>query len=233
MKGRRVMASSIQISGQHEPDYDEILTPEALAFIEQLHRHFEPRRQEILQARAVRQAEINDGGALGFLDETAGVREADWQVAPAPADLNNRRVEITGPAERKMIINALNCGANVFMADFEDALSPTWDNLVRGQLNLRDAVRRTISFENPDGRQYSLNDDIATLVIRPRGWHLWERHLLVDGQPLAGGIVDFGLYFFHNAQELLVRGSGPYFYLPKTQSHREARLWNDIFNEAQ
>jgi len=225
--------AGIQISGPATLEYDEILTPEALAFVAQLHRAFEPRRQALLQARAARQDEINGGATLGFLDSTADVREADWHVAPAPADLNDRRVEITGPAERKMIINALNCGANVFMADFEDALSPTWDNLVLGQLNLRDAVRRTISFENPDGRQYRLNDEIATLVVRPRGWHLWEQHLTIDGTPVAGAIFDFGLYFFHNAAELLMRGSGPYFYLPKMQSHLEARLWNDIFNTAQ
>ena len=233
MKGQTTVEQAVQINAHHEPEYDEILTPEAIAFIERLQRTFEPRRQEILQARAERQAEINAGGALGFLDHTTPIREADWIVAPAPSDLNDRRVEITGPAERKMIINALNSGAKVFMADFEDALSPTWDNLVRGQLNLRDAVRRTISFENPDGRQYRLNDVTATLVVRPRGWHLWERHVLVDGAPVSGGIFDFGLYFFHNAQELLARGSGPYFYLPKTQSHLEARLWNDIFNAAQ
>ena len=227
------MPEVVQVCGQHESDYDEILTPEALAFVERLHRRFEPRRQEILQARAARQAEINDGGALGFLDHTTQIRESAWTVAPAPSDLNDRRVEITGPAERKMIINALNSGAKVFMADFEDALSPTWDNVVRGQLNLRDAVRRTISFENPDGRQYRLNDEIATLVVRPRGWHLWEQHLLIDGQPVSGGLFDFGLYFFHNARELLERGSGPYFYLPKTESHLEARLWNDVFIEAQ
>ncbi|HEX3723172.1 MAG TPA: malate synthase A [Nitrolancea sp.] len=227
------MVEVAQLRGRRDPDYDEILTPEALAFVERLHRRFEPRRREILQARAERQAEINDGGALGFLDHTTQIRESEWTVAPAPSDLNDRRVEITGPAERKMIINALNSGAKVFMADFEDALSPTWDNVVRGQLNLRDAVRRTISFENPDGRQYHLNDEIATLVVRPRGWHLWERHLLVDGEPVAGGLFDFGLYFFHNARELLLRGSGPYFYLPKTESHLEARLWNDVFVDAQ
>jgi malate synthase len=227
------MVEVAQLRGRRDPDYDEILSPEALAFVERLHRRFEPRRREILQARAERQAEINDGGALGFLDHTTQIRESEWTVAPAPSDLNDRRVEITGPAERKMIINALNSGAKVFMADFEDALSPTWDNVVRGQLNLRDAVRRTISFENPDGRQYHLNDEIATLVVRPRGWHLWERHLLVDGEPVAGGLFDFGLYFFHNARELLLRGSGPYFYLPKTESHLEARLWNDVFVDAQ
>ncbi|MCS7052005.1 MAG: malate synthase A, partial [Thermomicrobium sp.] len=168
-----------------------------------------------------------------FLPETKQIRESDWRVAPTPADLQDRRVEITGPVDRKMMINALNSGARVFMADFEDALSPTWSNVVQGQINLRDAVRRTIAYESPDGRVYRLVERPATLVVRPRGWHLVERHVLVDGEPISASLFDFGLYFFHNAHELLARGSGPYFYLPKLESHLEARLWNDVFLFAQ
>jgi malate synthase len=214
---------------------EHILTPEALAFVADLHRHFNPRRQELLRAREERQATVDaEGrGALGFLSETQSVREANWRVAPAPDDLQDRRVEITGPCDRKMVINALNSGAKVFMADLEDASSPTWNNVVEGQQNLFDAVRRTISFQNPDGREYQLNPETATLLVRPRGWHLDERHITVDGDPVSGSLVDFGLYMFHNARELLERGTGPYFYLPKLQSHHEARLWNDVFNHAQ
>jgi len=228
-----MMANGIRVVGPMTSEYAEILTPEALAFVERLHREFNPRREELLRLRQERQAKILAGGTLDFLPETRDVREGEWSVAPAPADLNDRRVEITGPVDRKMIINALNSGAKVFMADFEDANSPTWANVVEGQRNLRDAVRRTISFENPDGRRYELRDEIATLVVRPRGWHLVERHVEVDGQPISASLFDFGLYFFHNAAELIARGSGPYFYLPKLQGHLEARLWNDVFRSAQ
>jgi malate synthase len=227
------MTGSIAVTGELRAGYDEILTTDALAFVERLQAEFGPRRLELLDARAARQARIDAGEELDFLPETAPVRDADWTVAPAPADLNDRRVEITGPVDRKMVINALNCGAKVFMADFEDANSPTWDNVVQGQINLRDAIRRTISFDNPDGRRYELNEDTATLVVRPRGWHLYERHVALGGQPVSASLFDFGLYMFHNARELLERGSGPYFYLPKLQGHREARLWNDVFVFAQ
>ncbi len=220
----------VEVLGPVASDLATILTPEALGFLARLHRTFEGRRQELLRRRQERQQELDAGRLPDFLPETEHIRTGDWQVAPIPQD---RRVEITGPTDRKMIINALNSGARVFMADLEDANSPTWDNMVRGQLNLRDAVRREIEFANPDGRQYRLNAETATLFVRPRGWHLSEKHLLVDGQPMSGSLFDFGLYFFHNARELLERGTGPYFYLPKLESHLEARLWNDVFNLAQ
>jgi malate synthase len=224
------MDGGVEILGSVDQGQQEILAPEALAFVADLHRRFDGRRRELLAAREARQAAIDAGDErLGFLPETAAVRDGAWTVAPAPADLDDRRVEITGPCDRKMVINALNSGARVFMADLEDASSPTWHNVVDGQLNLRDAVRRSISFQNPDGRAYRLNDQTATLVVRPRGWHLPERHLRIDGAEASGSLVDFGLYFFHNAAELGGRGSGPYFYLPKLQSHLEARLWNDVF----
>ena len=227
------VTTGINIRGETAPEHAGSLTPEALAFVADLHRRFNPRRLELLNARDERQAAIDAGAELGFLPETQSVRDADWQVAPTPADLQDRRVEITGPCDRKMVINALNSGARVFMADLEDASSPTWHNVVDGQLNLYDAVRRTIAFQNPDGREYALETETATLLVRPRGWHLDERHITVDGEPVSGSLVDFGLYFFHNAKELIDRGSGPYFYLPKLQSHREARLWNDVFTHAQ
>ena len=212
----------------------EILTPEALAFIEKLARQFQPTRAQLLAKRVARQKEIDDGAMPDFLAATQSIRDdKSWRVASIPADLQDRRTEITGPVDRKMVINALNSGAKVFMADFEDATSPTWKNLIEGQANLRDAVRRTISFTNPDGKQYQLNEKTATLLVRPRGWHLPEKHVLIDGQPISGSLFDFGLYFFHNTAELLKRGSGPYFYLPKMESHLEARLWNDVFNFAQ
>jgi malate synthase len=211
----------------------EILTPDALAFIAGLQRQFNPTRERLLAARAERQATLDAGELPGFLSETRSVREGEWQVAPAPRDLEDRRVEITGPVDRKMIINALNSGARVFMADFEDATSPAWNNLVEGQANLIDAIERSINFANPDGRVYRLNDDAATLLVRPRGWHLPENHVLVDGQPISGSLFDFGLYIFHNGRRLLEKGSGPYFYLPKLESHLEARLWNDVFLSAQ
>jgi malate synthase len=212
---------------------DRVLTPDALDFLARLEREFGDRRRGLLADRVDRQAAIAAGARPGFLDETADVRAGDWRVAPAPADLEDRRVEITGPVERKMMINALNSGARVFMADLEDSLSPTGANILDGQVNLMDAVRRTIAFTNPDGKQYALGDTLATLVVRPRGWHLPEKHLTMDGRPLSGSLVDFGLYMFHNAAELVRRGTGPYFYLAKLEDHREARLWNEVFLRAQ
>jgi malate synthase len=212
---------------------EEVLTDEALAFVTGLHEKFEGTRQELLRRRAERMARLLDGGTLDFLDETRAIREGDWSVAPPPPDLQDRRVEITGPTSRKMVINALNSGARGFMADFEDSNSPYWRNMIEGQQNLTDAIEGTIEFTSPDGREYRLGDEVATLLVRPRGWHLPEKHLTLDGQPVAGAFVDFGLYFFHNARRVLDKGSGPYFYLPKTESHLEARLWNDVFNHAQ
>jgi malate synthase len=225
--------SGLEIRGPLQPGYGEILTPEACAFLAGLFREFEPRRQELLRRRDARQAEIDSGVLPDFLASTKEVREAQWKVASIPADMLDRRTEITGPVDRKMVINALNSGAKVFMADFEDATSPTWDNLLEGQINLRDAVRRTISFTSPEGKAYKLADKTATLIVRPRGWHLPDKHVFLDGKPVSGSLLDFGLYFFHNASELLARGSGPYFYLPKLESHLEARLWNDVFVRAQ
>ena len=210
-----------------------VLSKPALAFVEELHRTFEPRRQELLKKRAERYRKLAAGDSFDFLPETAKVRSGDWRVAATPADLQKRHVEITGPVERKMMINALNSGADVFMADFEDALSPTWSNVVQGHLNLMDAVRRKLTFTSPEGKTYKLNEKLATLLVRPRGWHLPEKHLEADGKPIAGAFADFGLYFFHNARETLDRGTGPYFYLPKMESHLEARLWNDVFVLAQ
>jgi malate synthase len=219
------------------PRQDEVLTDAALAFAGELHRQFTPRRNELLARRGERRAEIARTSTLDFLPETAAIRADDsWKVAPAPAALNDRRVEITGPTDRKMTINALNSGARVWLADFEDASAPTWENVVLGQLNLTDAYERRIDFTDPkSGKSYALKsaDDLATVVMRPRGWHLEERHLQVDGVSVPGALVDFGLYFFHNAQRLIDLGKGPYFYLPKTESHLEARLWNDIFVFAQ
>jgi malate synthase len=210
--------------------YPEILTPEAVAFVVGLQRTFNEHRKTLLQARVARQKRLDAGERPDFLQETKGIRESEWTVAPLPKDLLDRRVEITGPVDRKMIINALNSGAKVFMADFEDSTTPTWDNVMDGQLNLRDAVRRTITFEDEKtGKSYKLIEKPAVLFVRPRGWHLEERHVIVDGEPMSGSLFDFGLYAFHNAKELLARGSGPYFYLPKMESHLEARLWNDVF----
>ena len=222
-----------QIRGPNVDGIERVLTQDALEFLARLHHEFEPRRQQVLAARRERAARMAAGESLDFLAETADVRESDWSVAPAPADLDDRRVEITGPAEAKMAINALNSGAKVFMADFEDALSPTWANVVGGQAALQDAVRRTLQFRSPEGKEYRLGDSLATLVVRPRGWHLVERHVEVDGQPMSGSLFDFGLFLLHNGAETLARGSGPYFYLPKLQSHREARLWNEVFLWAQ
>ncbi|MFF3942909.1 malate synthase A [Streptomyces phaeofaciens] len=219
------------------PRQEEVLTEEALAFVAELHRRFTPRRDELLARRAVRRAEIARTSTLDFLPETAAIRADDsWRVAPSPAALDDRRVEITGPTDRKMTINALNSGARVWLADFEDASAPTWENVVLGQLNLIDAYTRNIDFTDPNsGKSYALKDaaELATVVMRPRGWHLDERHLKVDGEQVPGALVDFGLYFFHNARRLLDLGKGPYFYLPKTESHLEARLWNDVFVFAQ
>ncbi|MFJ9792963.1 malate synthase A [Streptomyces globosus] len=218
------------------PRQDEVLTEAALTFVAELHRRFTPRRDELLARRAARRAEIARTSHLDFLPDTAQVREGEWQVAPAPAALNDRRVEITGPTDRKMTVNALNSGARVWLADFEDASAPTWENVVLGQLNLIDAYERRIDFTDPrTGKSYALKpaEQLATVVMRPRGWHLEERHLTVDGRAVPGALVDFGLYFFHNAQRLIDLGKGPYFYLPKTESHLEARLWNDIFVFAQ
>jgi malate synthase len=222
-----------RVTGSSVPGIERVLTPDALDFLARLHREFEPRRQEILAARADRAARVAAGERLDFLAETAQVRESDWSVAAAPTDFDDRRVEITGPADAKMTINALNSGAKVFMADFEDSLSPTWANVVAGQMAMQDAVRRTLSFTSPEGKEYTLGDSPATLVVRPRGWHLVERHLEVDGDPMSGSLFDFGLYLLHNGLESLNRGSGPYLYLPKMQSHLEARLWNDVFLWAQ
>jgi malate synthase len=233
LEGSATMPVTVDVQAPVPAGAEQILSSEALRFIGALHEQFGARRAEVLNRRDARAQELAGGAALGFLAETESVRSGDWAVAPAPADLNDRRVEITGPVDRKMMINALNSGAKVFMADLEDATSPTWANVIEGQQNISDAIRRTITFQNPDGRTYQLNDTIATLVIRPRGWHLPERHILVDGQPASASLVDFGLCFFHNAKELLARGSGPYFYLPKLQSHLEARLWNDVFTFAQ
>jgi malate synthase len=224
--GVRILAPSL-------PESAQILTPQALALLATLHREFEARRVEALRQRVARQAELDAGKRYDFLAETQGIRESDWTVAPIPADLLDRRVEITGPVDRKMIINALNSGARVYMADFEDANSPLWENCVQGQVNLSDAVRRTITFASAEGKEYRLNEKTATLLVRPRGWHLVEKHLEVDGAPISASLFDFGLYFFHNAHELIQRGSGPYFYLPKMESHLEARLWNEVFVRAQ
>jgi malate synthase len=226
MKSMATIATPNEVEAQ-------ILTPQASLFLTKMAREFEPRRCELLQGRQTRQRQIDAGRMPDFLPETAHVRESSWTVAPIPQDLLDRRVEITGPVDRKMIINALNSGANVFMADFEDSNSPTWMNNIEGQANLRDAIEETISFVNPEGKRYELNDRVATLLVRPRGWHLLERHFLVDGKPISASLFDFGLYFFHNAQRLIVKGTGPYFYLPKIENHLEARLWNDVFRFAQ
>jgi malate synthase len=227
------VSEGIEVRGAELAERARVLTPEALAFVARLHREFQPRREDLLKQRAVRQAALERGDRPEFLADTADIRAADWRVAPAPADLNERRVEITGPAERKMIINALNSGASCFMADFEDSLSPTWENVIDGQAALMDAVRRTLEFRSPEGKEYRLGDRLATLLVRPRGWHLTEYHITVDGEPVSGSLMDFGLFLFHNARELLARGSGPYFYLPKLESHLEARLWNEVFVLAQ
>ena len=228
-----IYGAGVEITGRVTPEYAEILTPEAVAFAAKLQRAFGERRAKLLARRAQRQAELDAGKLPEFLPETHAIREGDWMCAPVAADIVDRRVEITGPVDRKMIVNALNSGASVFMADFEDANTPKWDNNLQGHLNLRDAIRRKVDFTTPEGKQYRLNEKTAALFVRPRGWHLPEKHVTVDGTPISGGIFDFALYFFHNAKALVANGSGPYFYLPKLESHLEARLWNDVFVLAQ
>lgn len=228
-------ATTVEIAGPDVEHAQKVLTPDALAFLQAMHERFRDRRNELLKARTQRRNEVAKTGTLDFLAETKSVRDGDWKVASAPEDLKDRRVEITGPTEPKMAINAMNSGAKVWLADLEDANTPHWRNVIGGQDVLMEITRRTLAFTSPDGKEYSLRQDIplATVVMRPRGWHLDERHLLIGGEPAVGAFVDFGLYFFHNAKELLSRGSGPYFYLPKTESHLEARLWNDVFVFAQ
>ena len=227
-------AAGVEVRGRPLPRSDEVLSTPALEFVARLHREFNPVRLRLLEQRRQRQARLDAGQLPDFLTETRHIRDGDWKVAPITnRDLQKRWVELTGPTDRKMLINALNSGADVYMADFEDANTPTWQNMVDGQVNVADAVARTISFENPDGRTYRLNDQTATLLVRPRGWHLPEKHVLIDGQPVAGALFDFGLFFFHTARKLIERGSGPYFYLPKLEGHREAGLWNDVFQFAQ
>jgi malate synthase len=221
------------IAGPMNEAQRRILTPEAIRFVTKLCCAFEPRRQRLLEARRQRQIEIDAGIMPDFPAETHEIREAEWSIAPVPADLSDRRVEITGPTSRKMIINALNSGAKVFMADFEDSNSPTWQNLLEGQMNLRDAVNGSITYEGPEGKRYEMCDEPATLMVRPRGWHLDEKHFLIEGEPVSASLFDFGLFFFHNARTLISNGSGPYFYLPKLESRHEARLWNDVFIMAQ
>ena len=226
--------SAPEVRGKDFNRQEEILTAPAINFLAQLEREFSDTRRSLLQKRVVRQAEIDAGIRPDFLESSKSIRTvASWKIAKVPADLENRRVEITGPTDRKMMINALNSGANIFMADFEDANSPTWENLVQGQINLIDAINRDLALTTPEGKQYRLNEKVATLIVRPRGWHLEEKHVLVNGRPMSGSLFDFGLYFFHNSRKLLKDGSGPYFYLPKLESHEEARLWNDVFILAQ
>jgi malate synthase len=232
MDPRIILPAGMEIKAPLLPEYGRVLTPEALAFVAKLARRFGPRRLELLEARAERQRQFDAGIMPDFLPETKAIRESDWKVADQPRDLQDRRVEITGPTDRKMVINALNCGAATFMADLEDANCPTWDSMVSGQANLMDAVRRDISFEQ-SGKLYRLNEKTAVLIPRPRGWHLDEKHVTLDGEPVSGALFDFGLNFFHNAGELLAHASGPYYYLPKMESHLEARLWNDVFVFAQ
>jgi len=222
------VAEEIQIRGPKVEGFDRILTPEALRFVAGIHRKFNPTREQLLRRRQERQRELDAGALPEFLPSTRPVRESEWKIAPTPPDLQKRWVEITGPTDRKMVINALNSGASIFMADFEDANTPTWGNMVTGQANLIDAIERTISLQTPE-KVYRLKDETAVLLVRPRGWHLPERHVLVDGMPISGSLFDFGLYFFHCARRLLDRGTGPYFYLPKVENHLEARLWNDVF----
>lgn len=223
----------MQITGAFVEGAESVFTREALAFVAELARRFTARRDELLRAREARWEELKNGMLLDFLPETKAIREGDWKVAPIPADLQDRRVEITGPVERKMVINALNSGAKVFMADFEDSLSPVWEAVVEGQINMRDAVNRTIAYTSPEGKHYTLKDKTAVLIVRPRGWHLNEKHVLVDGKPIPGGLLDFGIYAFINAKEALKHGTGPYFYLPKLEHYQEAELWRDVFAYAE
>jgi malate synthase len=221
------------VTGPVKDGYEKILTPEALQFLAVLHQHFGRYRQYLLAQRAERQKKVNEGELPAFLDHTWAMRECQWNVNPVPACLQDRRVEITGPVDRKMMVNALNSGANVFMADFEDSTSPTWENIIEGQINLYDAVRRQIDFELPNGKRYALNREVAVLKVRPRGWHLEEKHILIEGKPASASLVDFGLFIFHNGQRLSAEQRGPFFYLPKLESYLEARLWNDVFIKAQ
>jgi malate synthase len=232
-QARNAMPNQLEIRGPRVPDMDRVITKEAARFVAELERRFGTRRRALLTARNERRASFRHGTLPDFLPETRPVRERRWTVAAAPPDLLDRRVEITGPVERKMMINALNSGAKVFMADFEDALSPSWENVIAGQVNCQDAVRRTLEFTSPEGKSYRLDPVTATLLVRPRGWHLVEKHLHLEGKPVSGSLLDFGLYLFHNGAELLRRGSGPYFYIPKLETHLEARLWNDVFTFAQ
>ncbi len=225
--------TGLELKAELLPGFEDILTPEAFEFVVKLQRNFNKRRLELLAARVEKQKQIDSGKLPDFLSETKNIRESEWVAAPIPADLQDRRVEITGPVDRKMIINALNSGAKVFMSDFEDSNSPFWNNNIEGQINLRDAIRKTISFKNEAGKEYKLNEKTAVLMVRPRGWHLPEKHVAVDGEIMSGSLFDFGLFFFHNAKQLIANGTGPYFYLPKMESHLEARLWNDVFVFAQ
>ncbi|WNB92379.1 malate synthase A [Bacillus sp. NEB1478] len=229
----QIDTSSLTVTGKITPAFEKILTPGATLFLKSLHQNFNAARQELLGKRKEKQQEIDSGVLPTFLPETEHIRNSEWTIAPIPDDLQDRRVEITGPVDRKMIVNALNSGAKVFMADLEDSNSPTWENTIEGQINLKDAVNRTISLEGANGKKYELKEKTATLIVRPRGWHLDEKHILVDNVPMSGSLVDFGLYFYHNAKSLIESGSGPYFYLPKMESHLEARLWNDVFIYAQ
>ncbi len=229
-----ITPDGIEARPPHDQQYADIVSIDALRFVAGLHRRFEPRRRELLAARRERDAALRAGGTLDFLPETRDIREGDWNVPPPPDDLRDRRVEITGPTDRKLVINALNSGASTFMADFEDANTPTWRNVVEGQRNMIDAIERTITYDSEvDDRHYELDDETATLIVRPRGWHLDERHVKVDGEVVSGALLDFGLYFFHNAKRLVDKGSGPYFYLPKLEHHTEAAVWNDVFLHAQ
>lgn len=223
----------VRVTGAFTVDYAEILTPRALDFLRELHIRFNPRRLSLLKARDERQTRLDAGELPNFLEETKNIRESEWTIAPLPQDLQDRRVEITGPVERKMVINALNSGAKIFMADFEDSNTPSWDNNIQGHINLRDAINRTISFQNENGKEYRLNPSVATLLVRPRGWHLNEKHITHNDEEMSGALCDFGLYFFHNYKTLMDNGTAPYFYLPKLESHLEARLWNDVFVYAQ
>jgi malate synthase len=233
MSSPQLQRGGVSINAAIPTECEDVLSPEALGLVAELHRRFDGRRRQLLEARITRQAEIDGGKLPDFLPETAEIRNSNYVVAPYPADLADRRVEITGPVDRKMVINALNSGANMFMADFEDSNAPTWSNNVLGQVNMRDAVRGSIGYTSPEGKQYKLNDKHATLLVRPRGWHLMEKHAEIDGQQVSGSLFDFGLYFFNNVKAAMAKGSAPYFYLPKMQSHLEARLWNDVFVYAQ
>jgi len=224
---------NIQITKGKQERFDEILSDEAISFLESLHNKFEAERERLLGERTKLQVKLNEGEKFDFLPETKEIRDGDWTIAPLPEDLQDRRVEITGPVGRNMVINALNSGAKTFMACFEDATAPTWNNMIEGQINLKDAIRREVDFKADNGKEYKLNDETAVLIVRPRGWHLVEKNFLVNGKPISAGLFDFGLYFFHNVKELLKRGTGPYFYLPKIESHQEARIWNEVFVFAQ